>query len=68
MGNKNKNRKNVILHFFTKIVQNPQKLGENFHESFQKSTFDCFIFKINAILLQKKYEQFYVHYEQKRGL
>ena len=57
LGNKNKNRKNVILHFFTKIVQNPQKLGENFHESSQKSTFDDELqvvpcFKINQILLQ----------------
>ena len=26
--------------FFTKIVQNPPKFGENFHESSQKSTFD----------------------------
>jgi hypothetical protein len=32
--------KKLIGNFFTKIVQNPPKSGENSHESFQKSTFD----------------------------
>ena len=40
--------------FFTKVVQNPPKSGENSHESSQKSTFDELQvgFKINPKLLQ----------------